>query len=92
MKNRIYFKEELREVVKVDKNNHVTVYIWSSENKYIFDYMIRDINVVEINSVGDYMMIDFLNITKSKTNRVNTVMKKIEYIQVEDNLIYIKLK
>ena len=92
MKNRIYFKEELREAVKVDKNNHVTVYIWSSENKYIFDYMIRDINVVEINSVGDYMMIDFLNITKSKTNRVNTVMKKIEYIQVEDNSIYIKLK
>ena len=38
------------------------------------------------------MMIDFLNITKSKTNRANTVMKKIEYIQVEDNLIYIKLK
>ena len=29
---------------------------------------------------------------KSKTNRVNTVMKKIEYIQVEDNSIYIKLK
>lgn len=89
---RNYIKEGLTKTIKIDKSKRVSIYIWNNKNEYIFDYSLSGINTIEVDTTEKLAIIDFLNVTKTKKNKINSIIKKVEYIKVVGNAVDIKLK
>ena len=89
---RNYIKEGLSKTIKIDKNKRVSIYIWNNKNEYIFDYSLKGINTIEVDTTEKLAIIDFLNVTKTKKNKINSIIKKVEYIKIVGNAVDIKLK
>ena len=89
---RNYIKEGLTKTIKIDKSKRVSIYIWNNKNEYIFDYSLTGINTIEVDTTQKLAIIDFLNVTKTKKNKINSIIKKVEYIKVDGNAVDIKLK
>ena len=77
---RNYFKEGLAKTIKIDKSKRVSIYIWNNKNEYIFDYSLTGINTIEVDTTQKLAIIDFLNVTKTKKNKINSIIKKVEYV------------
>ena len=89
---RNYIKEGLTKTIKIDKSKRVSIYIWNNKNEYIFDYSLTGINTIEVDTTEKLAIIDFLNVTKTKKNKINSIIKKVEYIKIVGNAVDIKLK
>ena len=89
---RNYIKEGLTKTIKIDKSKRVSIYIWNNKNEYIFDYSLKGVNTIEVDTTEKLAIIDFLNVTKTKKNKINSIIKKVEYIKIVGNAVDIKLK
>ena len=89
---RNYIKEGLTKTIKIDKSKRVSIYIWNNKNEYIFDYSLMGVNTIEVDTTQKLAIIDFLNVTKTKKNKINSIIKKVEYIKIVGNAVDIKLK
>ena len=89
---RNYIKEGLAKTIKIDKSKRVSIYIWNNKNEYIFDYSLTGINTIEVDTTQKLAIIDFLNVTKTKKNKINSIIKKVEYVKIVGNAVDIKLK
>ena len=89
---RNYIKEGLAKTIKIDKSKRVSIYIWNNKNEYIFDYSLKGVNTIEVDTTEKLAIIDFLNVTKTKKNKINSIIKKVEYIKIVGNAVDIKLK
>ena len=89
---RNYIKEGLAKTIKIDKSKRVSIYIWNNKNEYIFDYSLTGINTIEVDTTQKLAIIDFLNVTKTKKNKINSIIKKVEYVKIVGIAVDIKLK